>query len=74
MGEYAPNSVSGGSASYMGDDDSGRLSKQMCPNTRANGYITNQFAGGGVHKTRAKVKGKSEHIEAEGEFGNDYGV
>lgn len=73
MGEYAPNSVDGGMG-YLADDDNGRLSKQMCPNTRANGYITNQFAGGGVHKTKAKIKGKSEHIEAEGEFGNDYGV
>lgn len=74
MGEYAPNSVNGGSGKYMGDEDGGKISRQMAPNTRANGYITNQFAGGGVHKTRAKMKGKSEHIEAEGAFGNDYGV
>lgn len=71
----APNSTMGGSEGYGGHmEDQRRLHNQSEPNTRANGYVTNQFAGGGVHKTSAKIKGKSEHIKQENEFGNDYGV
>lgn len=73
--QLAPNSTGGGSESYGGNsEDQARISKQMAKNTRANGYITNQFAGGGVHSTKAKVKGKGEHRMEEAEFGNDYGV
>jgi hypothetical protein len=57
----------------MGGDESGKLKHQIMPNNRVNGYITNQFAGGGKHK-KDVVKGKPEHRKEEDEYGSDYGV
>lgn len=73
--EMAPNSVPAGDQMYadMGGDAS-KLNKQMMPNTRMNDYITNAYAGPGSKQGPAKVKGKSEHIAEEDEFGSDYGV
>jgi hypothetical protein len=69
----APNSTMGGASEYMGGDESGKLKHQIMPNNRVNGYITNQFAGGGKHK-KDVVKGKPEHRKEEDEYGSDYGV
>lgn len=71
----APNSTMGkmDDMGYTGDDHS-RLKGQEMPNTRMNGYITNQFAGPHSKKGAVKMKGKSEHIKQEDEVGKDYGV
>lgn len=72
--QLAPNStMGGGSDGYGGSaEDVRKLNSQSMKNTRANGYVTNQFAGGGVHSSKAKVKGGIEHGKQEDEFGNDY--
>ena len=70
--KLAPNSVNEGVATYAGHD-SAKLAKQSMPNTRANDYVTNKYAGGGVSKTKAKVKGQGEHREQEDELGDSYG-
>lgn len=57
---------------YSHGEDARKLKMQNMPNTRANDYMTNQFAGGGVHKTKAKVKGHTEHGKQEDELGDDY--
>ncbi len=71
----APNSTGG----HMDDmpydaSDGGKVKRQIAPNTRMNGYITNRYAGPGSNKGSVKVKGKSEHHKQEDEAGNDYGV
>ena len=70
----APNSTMGGSVDGYGGsaEDVRKLHSQSMKNTRANGYVTNQFAGGGVHSTKAKTKGHTEHGKQEDEFGDDY--
>lgn len=74
--QLAPNSTMGGSSDGYGGsaEDVRKLNSHAMKNTRAHGYVTNQFAGGGVHSTKAKIKGKGEHRAEEAEFGNDYGV
>lgn len=71
----APNSTPG-HMDDLGDTttDHSKLARQEAPNTRMNGYMTNQFAGPHSHKGPAKIKGKSEHIKQEDELGSDYGV